>query len=332
MKYTESETVELKSTFIPEIKKEIVAAIIKMIKETDGDVFEDIRSVEQTLTFECADEEFKRRNVEFGTAQKKTLGIINADNEYTNLGLLISDQCPHIIKVAAFKGTTQAEFQDRKEFGGSLLKQLADCYSYLDMWNYNAGKIEGLYRLDNRSYPVEALREALLNAIVHRDYSMSAPVLVSIYDDRIEIVSVGGLCKGLALEDVLMGLSVCRNPKLANIFYRLNLIEAYGTGLKKIIDSYEKYPCSAEFFATANAFKVVLQNTNVESEKDICAKNQTESELIEFIKSRGKASRVEIEGALSLSSSTTIRILNRLKAQGIIKADGTGKNTKYMIS
>lgn len=103
-----------------------------MIKETDGDHFEEMRSLEQNLTFEAAKKEFSKRNVLFGEAQMKTLGIMTHDGVYTNLGLLLSDQCVHTIRVAAFEGTTQNQFKDRKEFSGSLFQQMDEVYDYID--------------------------------------------------------------------------------------------------------------------------------------------------------------------------------------------------------
>ena len=106
------------------------AAIRRMIKETDGNHFEDMRSLEQNLTFEAAKKEFSERNVLFGETQMKTLGIMTHDGVYTNLGILLSDQCVHTIKVAAFEGTTQNQFKDRKEFSGSLFQQMNEVYDY----------------------------------------------------------------------------------------------------------------------------------------------------------------------------------------------------------
>lgn len=123
------------------------------------------------------------------------------------------------------------------------------------MHNKNRSSFQGLYRIDTRDYPEEALREALLNCCVHRDYAFSASTLVSIFEDRMEFVSVGGLVDGIELEDVLLGLSVCRNPKLAAIFYRLDLIEAYGTGLRKIMQAYDKAERKPQFLVTGNAFQ-----------------------------------------------------------------------------
>ena len=99
-------------------------AIRHMIKETDGDRFEAIRSLNQDLTFEVAKKEFDLRNLEFGPKQMQTLKLIDQDGLYTNLGLLLSDQCVHTIKVAVFQGTDQMVFKDRREFGGSLLRQM----------------------------------------------------------------------------------------------------------------------------------------------------------------------------------------------------------------
>lgn len=113
----------------------------------------------------------------------KTLALINAENIYTNLALLLSDQCPHIIKAATFKGTNQDDFQDRREFTGSLIKQLNDAYSYLDMRNQTKASFQGLYRIDSRDYSDKVIREALLNAIEHRDYSYFAPTLISIFSN-----------------------------------------------------------------------------------------------------------------------------------------------------
>ena len=307
------------------------AVIRQMIKETDGDVFEEMRSLNQSLTFDFADNEFRKRNVAFGRAQKQTLGLVNADGEYTNLGLLLSDQCPHIIKAAAFRGTVQGDFQDRKEFGGSLFRQLNECYAYLDMWNFKAATINGLYRTDNRNYPPDALREALLNAIVHRDYSVIAPILVSVYDDRVEIVSIGGLCNGLLMQDVLAGISVCRNAKLANVFYRLDLIEVYGTGLAKIINSYKKYSFEPVLAATPNTFKAILPNTNMAETEGTEPEDSRENILLKLIKEKGKLSRAEIEKMSGLSQSTVIRTLGKLKSEGYIKVEGFGKNTRYAI-
>ena len=240
-------------------------AIRQMIKETDGDSFENMRSIDQALTFEATKKEFEKRNVAFGQPQMQTLKIVSADGIYTNLGLLLSEQCPHTIKAAVFEGTNQNVFKDRREFSGSLMQQMNEVYEYIDFHNQIHATFHKLLRIDTRDYPEVAVREALLNSLVHRDYSFRASTLISIYNDRIEFVSIGGLLPGLELDDLMMGVSVCRNPHLANVFYRLQLIEAYGTGMKKIMDAYADSSVQPQIIATHNAFKIILPNVNAVS-------------------------------------------------------------------
>lgn len=162
-------------------------AILSMIKETSGDCYEDARSVNQQLTFHKASEYFAKKGLEFGEAQKRTLNIIGSDGTYTNAAMLLSDQCVHTMKLAVFEGSKKSVFRDRRELSGSLLEQLENAYAYIDQFNRTRAEFSGLERIDRRDYPAEALREALLNAIVHRDYAISGPTLISIFDDRIEI-------------------------------------------------------------------------------------------------------------------------------------------------
>lgn len=181
------------------------AAIRQMIKDTDGDSFEEMRALEQELTFGTADREFERREIAFGPQQMRTLKILNVDGIYTNLGLLLSDQCIHTIKAAVFQGADQNIFKDRREFSGSLLRQLNEVYSYINMHNQTHSTFDELLRIDTWDYPKVAVREALLNSLVHRDYAFRAGTLISIYSDRIEFVSVGGLLPGIGLDDIMEG-------------------------------------------------------------------------------------------------------------------------------
>lgn len=165
-------------------------AIRRMIKETDGDHFEEMRSLEQNLTFESAKKVFAERNVKFGLTQMKTLGMVTQDGVYTNLGLLLSDQCVHTIKAAVFQGRTQSEFKDRREFSGSLFRQMDEAYDFIDFRNQTHSTFDKLYRIDRRDYPETAVREALLNLLVHREYSFRSSTFISLYADRLEFTSI----------------------------------------------------------------------------------------------------------------------------------------------
>lgn len=303
-------------------------AIRKMIKETDGSSFEEMRSLEQKLTFEVARSEFKKCGVEFDKGKMKTLGMISSDGIYSNVGFLLSDQCSCTIKAATFAGTDPSVFQDRREFGASLFGQMEELYAYLDMHNQTRATFDGLYRIDTRDYPEEALREALMNSLVHRDYSYSASTLVSVYNDRIEFVSVGGLPDGVEVADIMLGLSVCRNPKLAAVFYRLKLIEAYGTGMPKIIKSYKDTGVEPKIEVTNNAFKIILPNRNVVSAIH-SAVNRNEAKIIAFLAKQPFIVRSDVDKLLGVSQATANRILKQMINEKLIVQDGSGRMTKY---
>lgn len=310
--------------------------IRRMIKETDGDHFEEMRSLEQNLTFESAKKIFAERNVKFGPAQMKTLGIVTQDGVYTNLGLLLSDQCVHTIKAAVFQGTKQNEFKDRKEFSGSLFQQMDEVYDFIDFRNQTHSTFDKLYRIDRRDYPETAVREALLNLLVHREYSFSASTFISIYTDRIEFTSIGGLVNGVSLKDITMGISVCRNTKLANVFYRLELIEAYGTGIIKIMDAYEGTGITPQIETSDNAFKIILPNLNAspepaKPEQVNLEKDTPEGKVIVLTKERGFVTRKEVEILLGIGQSSCGRLLKKMTENGQIVQEGKGKNTHYCL-
>ena len=317
------------------------AAIRQMIKETDGDSFEDMRSLSQALTFESARREFEVRKVPFGLPQMQTLKITSSDGLYTNLGLLLSEQCPYTVKTAVFEGTDQGVFKDRREFSGSLMRQLNETYEYIDFHNRTHASFQKLLRVDTRDYPEIAVREALLNSLVHRDYSFSASTLISVYEDRIEFTSVGGLLSGLELDDLTMGISACRNPHLANVFYRLQLIEAYGTGIRKIMGAYAGAAVKPQIMATSNAFKIVLPNVNfvakaaeapaTAGEGISTIPDSRENEILRFLTGHPSITRKEAQALLGVSQSTAGRLLKEMVDRGQILALGGSRASRYEL-
>jgi ATP-dependent DNA helicase RecG len=308
-----------------------MSAIRNLIKETDGDRYETMRSFDQGLTFKYAQDEFAARGVSLAKSQMITLGLLTSKEDiFTNLALLLSDQCVHTIKVAVFQGNTKEVFKDRREFQGSLLKQLDDSFGYLDLINKTRAEIDGLRRHEMRDYPEVALREALINAIVHREYSASSSTLISVFDDKIEIVSFGGLVKGITLKDVMFGISIARNEKLAAVFYRLKLIEAYGTGISKIVDSYGDYVKKPVFETSDNAFKVVLHNRN-SHEINAGLYSEKEVAVMSMIRKKGCICRKDVELLLGISQTMAGRILNSLEQKNAIVRSGKGSKTVYAI-
>ena len=317
--------------------------ILQMIKESSGDVYEEARSLNQNLTFKEAEAYFAKKHLQFGDVQKRTLQLISADGTYSNLGMLLSDQCVSIIKLAVFEGSKKTVFHDRKELSGSLFKQLEDAYAYINQFNYTRSEFPGLERVDTRDYPPEAVREALLNAVIHREYGIGGPTLISIFDDRIEFVTIGGLVKGLSLADIKLGVSMLRNKNLANVFYRLHLIEAYGTGLLKIDECYADCAVKPQLLATDNAFKLVLPNINfaakrvkdyslADESKTASKKEERYQIVLELARKNSLVTRSMIEKALHVSTSTAVLVLKKMLQLGLLKKYGEGRNVSYSLA
>ena len=308
--------------------------IIKMLKD-NHDSFENEISSNQNLHFNYLNNEFNNKNIIFNESKYKILNLKNEDNFYTNLALLLSDECPFSIKCAIFEGNDKITFKDRKEFNGSLIKQLEDCLEYLNLVNRISGKIIDYKRVDIKDYPEYAIRETILNAIIHRNYNFSGSILISIFDNRIEVVSLGGLVAGITLEDIIeSSVSQPRNKNLANIFYRLNYVESYGTGIERMIDIYNQFNLKPIFSVTDNSFKVTLPNINYKkgNETIIIDDLSQKEKIIKYLEQYGKIKRETVDMLFNISSTRSKKILSEMMKENIINKYGTGKNTYYMLN
>lgn len=313
--------------------------IRQMIKESDGDDYEDARSLEQNLTFDAARTAFQHYGVEFSAEKYRALGITQNDI-YTNLALLLSDQCLHTTKVAVFNDEFCTEFRDGKEFSGSVLKQFEDSISYLALCNKTVSTIKGLVRTDKQDYPEEAIREALLNAFVHRDYSFSGSIIINVNDSKMEFISLGGLLPGLSTEDIRIGVSQPRNKKLAEVFHRLRLIESYGTGIRRIFKLYESFPIQPSIEATANAFKIALPNMNargaieditVTTEKKPVAITPQVKTVLDYLAEYGEMTDEDLQELLNVKKTRAYLLARQMNENGLIEIIGRGAGKKYRL-
>lgn len=306
--------------------------IREMIRQSDGITYDKVRSVNQELTFQYAKHYFAERAVSFQEENMRTLGLIDSDGYYTNAGLLLSDQCEHSIKCAIFEGTGKTHFKARKEFFGSVLKQLENAFEYISLNNNIRSDFHGLERVENFDYPEYALREALLNTIVHRDYNYSGSIIINIFADRIEFVSIGGLVKGITLADILHGISQSRNMVLANIFYRLKLVESYGTGIQRILESYQNIG-QPLFLPETSSFVTVLPNTHAGENIRASLMNDTpETRVLNLLAAETEITRKDVEMLLGCSSFPARKVINSLLAQNKIAMIGNARTTRYILS
>lgn len=301
-----------------------------LVRRADGDSYERRVSYRQDLTFSAAESAFASAGVAFGDNQKHTLGIINSDGFFTDLGLLISDQCEHSIKCAIFEGETKEIFKDRKEFGGSLIKQIDDVYEYINVYNKTSSVISGKLRTDSREYPPTAVREALLNAVVHRDYAYSGSTLVNLYCNRLEIVSLGGLADGITEAAVKRGISQPRNKLLANIFYRLGYIEAYGTGIPRIYGAYSDRSVKPELSVSDGVFIIELPNI-MYADRAAESHNMHERKIIAYLTSHDGISKEEAAKLIDTKVQRAYGVLRKMENDGVLRSVRSGKKNIYFL-
>ena len=204
--------------------------------------------------------------------------------------------------------------------------------------NQTAAVIQGLRRIDSRDYPEEAVREALLNAIIHRDYSFSGSIIINVNDREMEFISLGGLLPGLSPEDIRSGISQPRNKNLAAVFHRLRLIEAYGTGIRRIYSLYADCPAQPRIEITPNTFKMVLPNRNA-AQTSLPAPEPPSSvitsqmqRILDYISEHGQITDDEIQALLKLKKTRAYTLVRQMREMGLIAMEGRGKEKKYILS
>ena len=198
---------------------------------------------------------------------KEDDGNLLASNAFA---LLTAESFPFSkTQCAVFAGTDRGEFIDKRDFEGPLYEQIEAAYSFV-LRNIRLGaKVEGLLRREKYELPPDAIREMIINALCHRNFLEPSFVQVAVYADRLEVTSPGGLYNGLTLEQALNGYSKQRNRIIAEVFNQMGLIEAWGTGLRKIQTEAENYHLSPpEIMENADSFRINLYRVGEKSMPD----------------------------------------------------------------
>ena len=293
--------------------------------------YEELPSHDQNLEFSYLEQELisKTGIKKLSKDILKTLNLYSDKNGYNIAAAIVSDKndLPGI-DIAKF-GETISIFKKRKTLDHqSIIRSFFEAVEmYKDYYQYE--KVEGFERKLFETIPEEAFREALANAIIHRVWDINSHIRVSMFDDRVEIVSVGGLPNAVTVESYLSGdLSVLRNPILANVFHRLNLIEKFGTGIRRIKEAYSDSQTKPSFEVTENIIKVTLP---LLSEK----MDLTQDELAVYSvlsKNINKPiSEIMASPSIGFGKSKVTEILKRLASKRLVDIEGTGRGTKYRI-
>lgn len=268
-----------------------------------------------------------------------SFGFLSGEDTLTFVGALFADQCP-IYQARVFctrwnglkKGGLYVDALDNDEFQSNAISLLTDASKFVRHNSSVKWKKTGTGRLEMPDYPSEAIHEALVNALVHRDYMIQgSEIHVDVYDDRLEIVSPGGMFDGKLIQNLNIDdvPSIRRNPMICDMFSRLRLMERRGSGLRKIIDQYPK-DAAPIFRSTEQSFIVTLKNLNygkasMPSSIDHGIDHNVDK-ILSVISIDPKATQKQISDTLGMSVRTVSRELKRLQEEGTIKRVGSERS------
>lgn len=301
----------------------------RLILEGSNMYYEELPCEMQELKFEYFENVLKNKlGVEKLTADIiKTLGLTDKSGKYTVAAGLFADKNPYYGTDIARFGESVSEILDRETYSNiSVLKQFSQAVAMYRRY-YQSEYIVGTDRINFEKIPERAFREAIANALIHRTWDINSHIKISMFSDRIEIVSPGGLPDGITEKEYLAGnISNFRNPVTGNIFFRLNYIEMFGTGITRIKEAYRDSVCKPSFGVFDNSISVTLP---VMTKKYEVTTDQ--QKIIEILGTGIVLSSSEIVKKTGWSKNKVVRLLNKLIEAGYISSSGTGRGTKYSV-
>lgn len=311
------------------------------IKINENELF-DLLLKKRNLTYDAS--ESNNQNLKFDDLEKTLRGKLNVTqtdiNVLISLGLIKGGKYNIAAELLSNQNGIENSFVDIVKFGNStsvfldrnryekcsVLTQYQETINIFQLHFKPFQVVEGFERVTKVKIPEEAFREAVANAIVHRDYLVKGGIQISMYANRIEIDSPGGLPEGMTKENYLNELvSVPRNPVLASVFYRMGIIELFGTGIRRIMDAYIGFELKPNFVIGETRIKIVLPVINYSENLS------AEEKVVNYLSVKNDIDRKEIEKILGWNKAQTIVIINKLlKGEKIVKI-GSGPGTKYRI-
>lgn len=301
----------------------------RLILEGKNISFEELPCRQQELSFEILHRKLKEHiQIEaFNQDTLRTLNLYDNNNGYNNAAAILADT-NHFPGIDIVKfGENISIIQKRATFKNRSILEVYEksIDVFRDYYQYEV--IQGADREKVEKIPEAAFREAIANALIHRAWDIESQIRVLMFDDRIEVISPGGLPSGITEEEYLSGkLSVLRNRNLANVFYRLGFVEIFGTGITRIKHLYEEGLIKPDFEVSENTIKIVLPVF----EKNL---NLTENEqtVYKFLSKTMLKPISEIAPYVPFGRSKTTQLLKGMEQKGIVVVEGKGRGTKYIL-
>jgi predicted HTH transcriptional regulator len=301
-----------------------------------------IESPRDDLTFEQLKIYYEERKLKLNDRFKQSLELVTKNKSLNYVAYLLADENGTSIKVAKYAGTDKVDLIENEEYGYcSLIKATKNVLNKFEIENVTKTKITSKERVEKRLVDSVALREAIINAIVHNDYSSEVPPLFEIFSDRIVITSYGGLIDGFSEEEFFGCCSKPRNRELMRVFKDVGLCEQLGSGMARILSAYDKsiFELSKNF--TKVTFKFPEKVAIKSGDKKVAIKSgdkktskkyeEQKSAVIEYLTTKKSAKSEEFVEVLGVKISRVKIILKRMVDDGIIATDGGNRNRIYML-
>lgn len=324
--------------------------------QVDRHAFEELILLGRNMSFETLPSENQR--LSFNKLEEKLVQALNVghvtedllvtlrlknNEQFNHAAALLSDTNPlasSSVRLIAYDDESVLNIRDRQELKNiSVLEQFDRCMEFYRKHINISEIIKGSYRETVEEIPLVAYREAVANGIVHRDYSRPVDLRIEIFANRVEIVSPGGLPVGISENEYIEGrVSIPRNQVLADIFFRLKIIEKLATGIRRIKEHYRDHEVKPKFEINENSIVVILPKTNQPEanayrpmEPDAYELNENEQLIYRLLEAGNALSRSAIEEGLGLKKSQTIDLLSHLRELNLVAQIGRGRSTKYML-
>lgn len=290
--------------------------------------YEELKARKQDLEFKVLKKELEEKLSlkNFSKDILKTLNLYDDKNAYNNAAELFADKNSFSgIDIAKF-GKSIDEILDRNLFVNiSIISQFQKTLEVFNRY-YKYEQILGSERIEKELIPEKAFRETIANALIHRTWDVNSNIRISMYEDKIEVSSPGGLPRGISEKEYLNGqISQLRNPILANIFFRLKYIEMFGTGIRRINESYKNYAVKPAFEIFENSIKITLPiiTTKLFLTTD-------EKIVMDILEKGAILSSSEILKMTEFKKDKLNRLLKKLIQKNYIDVIGNGRGTKYL--
>ena len=297
-----------------------------------------IPSPRQDLTFAQLKIYYQERGFELNRKFANSLELLTPDGKYNYIAYLLADENGVSIKVAKYAGTTKVDLVENEEYGYcSLIKATNHVLEKMKIENVTKAKVTSTKRIEKNLVESVPLREALINSIVHNDFSCEIPPVFEIFSDRIEFTSYGGLIPGQSKEDFFSCSSMPRNRELMRVFKDLGLVEQLGSGMSRILQSYNRdiFEISDHFIKVIFPFSLSA-NDNVaigDNNGDINGDNRSDrNKVLVLLEEKPGITAKEMSEQTGLSTRKISRIIRELRESEVIIRMGSNRKGHWEIN